>query len=50
MQVSCGAADLLAHHILQKDLPPYAPAFLLSRYEDPRYRQALAQWGESGQI
>ena len=50
MQVSCGAADLLAHHILQKDLPPYAPAFLLSRYNDPRYQQALARWGESGQI
>ena len=50
MQVSCGAADLLAHHILQKDLPQYAPAFLLSRYDDPRYQQALAQWGESGQI
>jgi glycine/D-amino acid oxidase-like deaminating enzyme len=50
MQVSCGAADLLAHHILQKDLPPYAPAFLLSRYDDPRYQQSLTRWGESGQI
>ena len=50
MQVSCGAADLLAQHILQKDLPLYAPAFLLSRYDDPRYQQALKQWGESGQI
>lgn len=50
MQVSCGAADLLAHHILQKDLPPYAPAFLLSRYDDPHYQQALKHWGESGQI
>jgi glycine/D-amino acid oxidase-like deaminating enzyme len=50
MQVSSGAADLLVHHILQKDLPQYAPAFLLSRYDEPRYQQALTQWGESGQI
>ena len=50
MQVSCGAADLLAHHILQKDLPHYAPAFLLSRYDDPLYQQTLSQWSESGQI
>ncbi|GMV33858.1 MAG: FAD-dependent oxidoreductase [Chloroflexi bacterium] len=50
MQVSCGAGDLLAKHMLDQELPSYAPAFLLSRYEDPKYQEALRQWGLSGQI
>ncbi|HLA07710.1 MAG TPA: FAD-binding oxidoreductase [Anaerolineales bacterium] len=50
MQVSCGASDLLANHILRKELPPYAPAFLFSRYEDLHYQEVLRQWGASGQI
>lgn len=50
MQVSCGASDLLAHHILQKEVPQYAPAFLFSRYQDPQYQEMLRQWGASGQI
>jgi glycine/D-amino acid oxidase-like deaminating enzyme len=50
MQVSCGAGDLLAKHVLQKELPSYAPAFLFSRYDDPVYQEILRQWGRSGQI
>ena len=50
MQVSCGASDLLAHHIQDKELPSYAAAFLLSRYDDPLYQEALRQWGTLGQI
>jgi glycine/D-amino acid oxidase-like deaminating enzyme len=50
MMSSCGASDLLARHIANAELPDYAPAFLLSRYEDPRYRELLRQWGASGQI
>jgi glycine/D-amino acid oxidase-like deaminating enzyme len=50
MQVSCGASDLLAHHILHHELPAYAPAFLFSRYEDPHYQEVLRNWGASGQI
>jgi len=50
MQVACGAADLLAHHILHHELPSYAPAFLLSRYQDPQYQEMLRNWGASGQI
>lgn len=50
MQVSCGAGDLLAHHVMKKELPAYAPAFLFSRYEDPKYQEVLRQWGASGQI
>jgi glycine/D-amino acid oxidase-like deaminating enzyme len=50
MQVSCGASDLLAHHLLRHELPSYAPAFLFSRYEDPHYQETLRQWGALGQI
>ena len=50
MQVSCGASDLLANHILHHELPSYAPAFLLSRYNDPDYQQRLGRWEASGQI
>jgi glycine/D-amino acid oxidase-like deaminating enzyme len=50
MMSACGASDLLARHIAGLELPDYAPAFLLSRYEDPRYQELLRQWGASGQI
>jgi len=50
MQVSCGASDLLAKHIAQKELPGYAPAFLFSRYQNPQYQEMLLKWGASGQI
>jgi glycine/D-amino acid oxidase-like deaminating enzyme len=44
------AADLLADHISGRPLPAYARAFLLSRYDDPAYRERLEQWGDSGQL
>jgi glycine/D-amino acid oxidase-like deaminating enzyme len=48
---SQAAADLLAAHIAGGDLPDYAPAFLLDRYEDPAYRSLLAGWdASSGQL
>jgi sarcosine oxidase, subunit beta len=47
---SNGAADLLADHITGRPLPRYAPAFLLSRYDDPAYRALVEQWGDSGQL
>jgi glycine/D-amino acid oxidase-like deaminating enzyme len=50
MMSSCGASDLLAKHITGGKLPDYAPAFLLSRYDDPGYQQLLREWGTSGQI
>jgi hypothetical protein len=32
-------------------LPDYAPAFLLSRYDDPAYQARLAHWdATSGQL
>jgi glycine/D-amino acid oxidase-like deaminating enzyme len=50
MMSSCGASDLLAKHIAGAELPEYAPAFLLSRYEDPEYQETVRQWGASGQL
>jgi len=47
---SNGAADLLADHVAGRRLPAYAPAFALSRYDDPKYRELLEQWGDSGQL
>ena len=50
MMASCGASDLLAKHIAGEELPGYAPAFLLSRYDDPNYQKMLRQWGALGQL
>jgi glycine/D-amino acid oxidase-like deaminating enzyme len=50
MMVSCGASDLLARHMTGAEIPPYASAFLISRYDDPAYRDMLSRWGSSGQI
>ena len=50
MMSSCGASDLLAKHIRRVELPDYAPAFLLSRYQDHDYQAMLRQWGASGQL
>jgi glycine/D-amino acid oxidase-like deaminating enzyme len=50
IMASCAAAELIARHICQRPLPDYAPAFLLSRYEDPAYRALLDRWGDGGQL
>ncbi len=47
---ACAAGELLAAHVTGGDLPSYAPAFLLSRYDDPDYRKRLETWDESGQL
>jgi len=49
VMVSQGAADLLASHLTGRSLPPYADAFLLSRYDDPDYA-ASANAAASGQL
>ena len=49
IMVSAGAADLLARHISGADLPDYAPAFLLDRYDDPDYLAEL-ETAASGQL
>jgi sarcosine oxidase subunit beta len=50
IMASSTAADLLADHVTGRPLPPYAPAFLPSRYEDAAYRALLETWGDSGQL
>ena len=45
------AGELLARHVTRGELPDYAPAFLLSRYEDPDYQKLLEKWdATSGQL
>jgi glycine/D-amino acid oxidase-like deaminating enzyme len=50
IMAGCGAGELLASHVTGEALPPYAPWFLLERYDDPHYRALLDDWDESGQL
>jgi sarcosine oxidase, subunit beta len=50
LMAGCGAGDLLAAHITGSKLPPYAPAFNLQRYQDPKYQQLLENWTSDGQL
>ncbi|NWG34229.1 MAG: FAD-binding oxidoreductase [Chloroflexi bacterium] len=47
---ACAVGELLAAHVTGAVLPEYAPAFSLSRYDDPEYRKKLENWGDSGQL
>ena len=47
---AAAAGELLAAHLTRGELPPYAPAFDLGRYDDPAYQQLLEDWRESGQL
>ncbi len=47
---ACGAGELLAAHITGSELPPYAPAFALERYQDPEYQRLLEDWPSDGQL
>jgi glycine/D-amino acid oxidase-like deaminating enzyme len=50
VMASCAGGELLARHIAEVALPVYAPAFLLSRYQDEKYSALLDGWGEGGQL
>ena len=50
LMAACAAGELLAAHLTGSDLPDYAPAFELARYQDPAYQQLLATWDDTGQI
>ena len=50
IMASCAAGELLARHVTEAALPDYAPAFLLSRYQDPEYCALLDRWGDGGQL
>ena len=47
---ACGVGELLAAHVTGRELPSYASAFALSRYDDPEYQKKLENWGDSGQL
>ena len=50
VMASCAARELVARHITEAALPDYAPAFLLSRYDDVAYSALLDRWGDGGQL
>jgi glycine/D-amino acid oxidase-like deaminating enzyme len=47
---ACGVGELLAAQVTGAELPSYAGAFELSRYDDPEYQKKLETWGDSGQL
>jgi glycine/D-amino acid oxidase-like deaminating enzyme len=48
---SMAAGELLSLHVMGNELPDYAPALLLSRYDDPHYRVLLTNWDSTwGQL
>lgn len=51
IMASMAAGELLAAHVTGGDLPTYAPAFHLDRYDDPAYQLLLQAWdATSGQL
>jgi glycine/D-amino acid oxidase-like deaminating enzyme len=50
VMAACAGGELIARHITEAPLPDYAPAFLLSRYQDPAYGALLERWGDGGQL
>jgi glycine/D-amino acid oxidase-like deaminating enzyme len=50
VMAACAGGELLARHIAGEPLPDYAPAFLLSRYQDAAYCALLESWGDGGQL
>ena len=50
IMTAMAAGDLLAAHVTNNPLPAYAPAFLLSRYDDPDYVALMESQSASGQL
>jgi len=50
VMASCASGELIARHIAGGELPDYADAFRLSRYQDPKYSALLDTWGDGGQL
>ena len=50
IMAACSAGELLTAHLTGSELPNYAPAFRLERYEDPEYQKLLESWTETGQL
>jgi glycine/D-amino acid oxidase-like deaminating enzyme len=50
VMAAAAAGDLVARHVMGAELPDYAPAFLLSRYQDADYAGSPASGSGSGQL
>ncbi|HEY7085205.1 MAG TPA: FAD-binding oxidoreductase [Hyphomicrobiaceae bacterium] len=50
VMAGCAGGELIAQHVVEGPLPDYAPAFQLSRYQDPQYCRRLEAWGDGGQL
>jgi glycine/D-amino acid oxidase-like deaminating enzyme len=50
IMAACASGELLAAHVTGSQLPHYASAFRLERYEDPEYQKLLESWTETGQL
>jgi len=51
IMAAMAGAELLAAHVSGNELPSYAPAFHLSRYDDPSYQILLRDWdATAGQL
>lgn len=50
IMTACAAGELLAAHVCGAELPDYAPAFLLDRYQNPAYLAQFADTDSAGQI
>ncbi|MEK6256727.1 MAG: FAD-dependent oxidoreductase, partial [Chloroflexota bacterium] len=50
IMASAALSELVTAHITKSELPAYAPAFDLQRYEDKEYQRLLADWGDSWQL
>jgi glycine/D-amino acid oxidase-like deaminating enzyme len=50
LMASMAAGELLALHLLGKELPGYALAFHPDRYRDPAYLAEINKWEHTGQL
>jgi glycine/D-amino acid oxidase-like deaminating enzyme len=50
IMTACAAGELLAAHVTAAELPAYAPAFMLNRYQAPDYLAQFADVDSAGQI
>jgi glycine/D-amino acid oxidase-like deaminating enzyme len=50
IMAGCAGGELVAAHVTGSALPDYAPAFALSRYDDPGYIQRIEACSATGQI
>jgi glycine/D-amino acid oxidase-like deaminating enzyme len=47
---ACGVGELLCAHVTGDELPSYADAFSVARYDDPDYQKKLENWADRGQL